>query len=433
MATSLAAGSFIQYLTTTLACLILAFIRSWVLTLVILSAIPFFILIQFFSQSAAAPRILRERSETTFSATVIDRALTAISTVKAFNAQDFELEQATRAFESLRMAVRGLLRVWALFSAFAQFVSMAMFVQGTWFASLLIREGKITFGDYTATFWACLIAASNLSMCIPQFIVIVKGKFTMAALMETIINDSPHSSPSTLPLYPPSSAAIQSPPFLGRKRTLRQSQRTLRKITPVQCYGEFALHDVTFSYPSKPSTTVLSNVSLYLPANETTFIVGSSGSGKSTIAALLMNMYEPTFGTIMLDDQDIRYLDESWLRGQIAGVSQGFGSVVVLDGKTIWENVAVGAYGRPGELREVKKEKVEEACRMAMVHEFVKDLPDGYDTKLGSSSETTSVALSGGQRQRLALARARIRDPTVLILGMFRFSPCCRCLLMTNI
>lgn len=135
----------------------------------------------------------------------------------------------------------------------------------------------------------------------------------------------------------------------------------------------------------------------------------------------------------MLDDQDIRYLDESWLRGQIAGVSQGFGSVVVLDGKTIWENVAVGAYGRPGELREVKKEKVEEACRMAMVHEFVKDLPDGYDTKLGSSSETTSVALSGGQRQRLALARARIRDPTVLILGMFRFSPCCRCLLMTNI
>ena len=125
----------------------------------------------------------------------------------------------------------------------------------------------------------------------------------------------------------------------------------------------------------------------------------------------------------MLDDQDMRYLDHSWLRGQIAGVSQGFGNVVVLDGQTIWENVAVGAYGRPGELREVKKEEVEKACRMAMVHEFVKDLPDGYDTKLGSSSETTSVTLSGGQRQRLALARARIRNPTVLILGMFCFSP----------
>lgn len=325
--------------------------------------------------------------------------------------------------------MKRLLRVWGLLSASAQFVVMAMFVQGTWFASLLIREGKITFGDYTATFWACLVATSNCSSCIPQFIVIVKGKFIMAALMETMINGSPHSSSSTLPLYPPSSAAIRSTPFLGRKRIPRQS---LRKITPIQCYGEFALHDVTFSYPSKPSTTVLSNVSLYLPANETTFIVGSSGSGKSTIAALLMKMYQPTFGTIMLDDQDMRYLDDSWLRGQIAGVSQGFGSVVVLDGKSIWENVAVGAYGRPGELREVKKEEVEEACRMAMVHEFVKDLPDGYDTKLGSSSETTSVALSGGQRQRLALARARIRDPTVLILGMFSFSFCCCCLLMTN-
>ena len=429
MATSLATGSFIQYLTTTFACLILAFIRSWALTLVILSAVPFFILIQSISQSVAAPRILRERLETTSTAALLDRALTAISTVKAFNAQDFELKQATRAFESLGMAVRRLLRVWGLLSAFAQFVVMGMFVQGTWFASLLIREGKITFGDYTATFWACLIATSNLSMCIPQFIVIVKGKFTMAALMETMTHDSP-SSPSPLPLYPPSSAAIRSPPFLGRKWTSRQSHRALRKITPIQCYGEFALHDVTFSYPSKPSTTVLSNVSLYLPANDTTFIVGSSGSGKSTIAALLMKMYEPTFGTIMLDDQDMRYLDESWLRGQIAGVSQGFGSVVVLDGKTIWENVAVGVYGRPGELWGVKKEEVEEACRMAMVHEFVKDLPDGYDTKLGSSSETTSVALSGGQRQRLVLARARIRDPTVLILGMFCFSPCCHCLLM---
>ena len=425
MATSLASGYLIQYLTTAVAALILAFIRSWALTLVILSAVPVLIIVQSFSQSLISPRLLHERSEVSSTATLVNRALTAISTVKAFNAQDFELKKATRAFESLRVAVRRLNSVWGLTSAFAQFVMMAMFVQGIWLGSKLVRDGKITFGDVVATFWACLIATSNLSMCIPQFIVVVKGKFTMAALMETIINDSPSSSPSTLPLSPLPSAVVRGSLSLPQKRILRQPRpQILRKISPTQCYGELAFHDVTFSYPSKPSTTVLSNVSLYLPANETTFIVGSSGSGKSTIAALLMNMYEPTSGTIMLDDQDIRYLDESWYRGQIAGVSQGFGSVVVLDGRTLWENVAAGAYGRPGAPQVVRQEEVEEACRMAMVHEFVKDLPDGYDTKLGSSSEATGVALSGGQRQRLALARARIRDPTILILGMFRlFSP----------
>lgn len=122
----------------------------------------------------------------------------------------------------------------------------------------------------------------------------------------------------------------------------------------------------------------------------------------------------------MLDDQDVRFLDDAWVRGHVAGVSQGFGGVVVLDGKTLWENVAVGVCGRlTGAL--VKIGEVEEACRMAMVHEFVKDLPEGYQTVLGSSSAAQGVALSGGQKQRLALARARVRDPTVLILGAFIF------------
>jgi ATP-binding cassette subfamily B (MDR/TAP) protein 1 len=417
MATSLASGYLIQYLTTTLACLLLAFIRSWALTLIILSVVPLLILIQSFSQSIASPLHFRERSEIGTTATLVDRALTAISTLKAFNAQVFELTKAIGAFETLRLAARSLNRVWGVTSALAQFATMAMFVQGFWFGSKLVRDGKVSTGDVVATFWACLIATSNLQMCIPQFITLAKGKFAMAALMETINESSPTSS-STLPSSPLPSSSTRSSVRTSSRKTKHTSGQALRKITPLRCYGEFALHDVSFSYPSKPSQPVLSNISLYLPANETTFIVGASGSGKSTIAALLMRMYEPTSGTIMLDDQDVRFLDEAWVRGQIAGVSQGFGGVVILDGRTLWENIAVGVYGRPnGLLMRVSDDEVEEACRMAMVHEFVKDLPDGYQTVLGSSSAATGVALSGGQRQRLALARARIRDPTVLILG----------------
>jgi ATP-binding cassette subfamily B (MDR/TAP) protein 1 len=424
MATSLASGYLVQYLTTVLTCLILAFIRAWSLTLVILSAVPVLVLIQSFSQSIASPRLFRERSEIASTATLVDRVLVAITTVKAFNAQAFELTRARNAFESLRIAAWRLNRVWGVTSGLSQFVMMAMFVQGFWFGSKLVRDGEVSAGDVMATFWACLIATSNLQMCIPQFIILTKGKFAMAALMDTIQDSSPHSSSSTFPTstLPQTSSPVRGSiyPSASLKARRKHQPQTLRKITPLRCHGEFSLHDVSFSYPSKPSVKVLSNVSIYLPANEMTFIVGSSGSGKSTIAALLMRMYEPSSGTVMLDDQDMRFLDNSWIYEHVAAVSQGFGGVVVLDGKTLWENIAVGVLGQPnGHLMQLGDSEVEEACRMAMVHEFVKDLPDGYQTVLGSSSTSTGVGLSGGQRQRLALARARVRDPTVLILGTF--------------
>jgi ATP-binding cassette subfamily B (MDR/TAP) protein 1 len=293
---------------------------------------------------------------------------------------------------------------------------MGMFVQGFWFGGKLVRDGKVSSGDVMAVFWACLIATSNLQLCIPQFIILTKGKFSMAALMAIIhTSSSSDSGPS-----PSTSSSIRSsfgPTFHS-------------KIVPFKLYGEISIRNISFSYPSKPSHTVLKNVSIYVPAHEFTFIVGSSGSGKSTIASLLMGLYQPSEGQILLDERDFKVLDDNWLKGVFGAVSQS--GMVILDGKSVWENVAAGIYGRPGGITSVEDEEVKEACRMALVHDFVKDLPEGYDTILGSGpgegegadDKGMGVMLSGGQKQRLEIARARIRDPDILILGeLYRVFP----------
>jgi ATP-binding cassette subfamily B (MDR/TAP) protein 1 len=317
MASSLASGMLLQYLTTCIACLILAFMRSWSLTLVILSAVPILMFVQALSQTFANPLLSAERDQTGLSATIIDRAISAISTVKVFNAIPYETSRANQSFNNLKSAAIKLNFVWGLTSGMAQFVMMAMFVQGFWFGAKLVRENKVAAGDVMAVFWACLIAASNLQMCIPQFIVLAKGKFAIAALLGVVADSKP------------------SPPSSPISAKFSRKIHPLRKIRPSKCSGELALNNVSFAYPSRPTLSVLKDVSLFLPANETTFIVGSSGSGKSTIAQLLLRMYDPQDGVVTLDERDMRFLDEEWMKGHVAGVGQqGASGVVILDGKT---------------------------------------------------------------------------------------------------
>jgi ATP-binding cassette subfamily B (MDR/TAP) protein 1 len=155
---------------------------------------------------------------------------------------------------------------------------------------------------------------------------------------------------------------------------------------------------------------------MFLPANEMTFIVGGSGSGKSTIAQMLLKMYAPSGGQITLDGASLQSYDEEHVRRHVACIGQD----CILFDASVHDNVALGAYGR-GEAKEgeeegqVSREDVEEACRAALMHLFVKDLPDGYVLGVGGA------AMSGWQRQRLAIARAKLRDPDVLILGVFFF------------
>ncbi|XP_007444072.1 ATP-binding cassette sub-family B member 8, mitochondrial [Python bivittatus] len=166
--------------------------------------------------------------------------------------------------------------------------------------------------------------------------------------------------------------------------------------------GHIEFQDVTFSYPTRPGYKVLENFTLNIPANKTVAIVGQSGGGKSTVAALLERFYEPTKGIILLDGRDIRTLDTAWLRGEVIGF---INQEPVLFSTTIMENIR---FGKPC----ASDAEIYAAARLANADSFIRSFPDGYNTTVGERG----VTLSAGQKQRVAIARALIKNPKVLIL-----------------
>ena len=165
-----------------------------------------------------------------------------------------------------------------------------------------------------------------------------------------------------------------------------------------QFSGEIAFDEVNFSYDAAP---VLRGISFTAEKGQVVAFVGSSGAGKTTLVNLIPRFYEPTGGAIRIDGVDSRHVTLRSLRGQIAIVTQEN----ILFHDTVWNNIC---YGLPN----VAREKVVEAAQAALAHDFIQELPLGYDTVIGERG----TRLSGGQRQRLAIARAILKDSPILIL-----------------
>ncbi|KAF9238097.1 P-loop containing nucleoside triphosphate hydrolase protein [Melanogaster broomeanus] len=174
--------------------------------------------------------------------------------------------------------------------------------------------------------------------------------------------------------------------------------------------GKITFEGVKFSYPSRPDVPVFKSINVTFPAGKTAALVGVSGSGKSTIIALVERFYDPLCGSVKLDGVDIRDLNIKWLRSQIGLVSQE----PTLFATTIKGNIAHGlvntSYERLSE--EEKFRLIKEACIKANADGFISKLPEGYDTMVGERG----FLLSGGQKQRVAIARAIVSDPRILLL-----------------
>jgi len=171
--------------------------------------------------------------------------------------------------------------------------------------------------------------------------------------------------------------------------------------TPETAGGKIEVEDLAFSYPTRKDFASLNGTSFQVAAGEEVAIVGASGCGKSTIAKLIARLYEPDRGQIRLDGHPLESLDTEWLREQVTLVPP---EPVMFTG-TVSDNIR---FGRPG----ATQDEVEMAAKMAYAHEFIQELAEGYDTPVGESGRL----FSSGQRQRIALARAILRRPQVLIL-----------------
>lgn len=181
-------------------------------------------------------------------------------------------------------------------------------------------------------------------------------------------------------------------------------------LKPETCRGSITFENVRFNYPSRPDVQILKGLSTTFEANETTALVGASGSGKSSTISLIERFYDPLSGVVKLDGRDIRTLNVKWLRTQIGLVSQE----PVLFGMTILKNIETGLINTPHENAspEVKFELIKQAAEKANAHEFIMALPEQYETDVGQAGHL----LSGGQKQRVAIARAIVSNPPILLL-----------------
>ncbi|KAK3156227.1 hypothetical protein QOZ80_2AG0104490 [Eleusine coracana subsp. coracana] len=165
--------------------------------------------------------------------------------------------------------------------------------------------------------------------------------------------------------------------------------------------GEVEFRNVEFCYPSRPESPIFVRFNLRVPAGRTVALVGGSGSGKSTVIALLERFYDPSGGKVTLDGVDIRWLRLKWLRAQMGLVSQE----PALFATSIRKNILFGKEG-------ATQEEVVAAAKAANAHNFISQLPQGYDTQVGEHG----VQMSGGQKQRIAIARAILKSPKILLL-----------------
>ncbi|MFE4370534.1 ABC transporter ATP-binding protein [Streptomyces sp. NPDC056835] len=345
-------------------------IMAWLsppLTLIALAVAPAVWFIARRSRTRLHPATWYAQSQAATVAGVVDGAVSGVRVVKGFGQEDQETGKLREAGRKLFAGRLRTIRLNARYTPALQAVpalgQVAMLALGGWLAT----RGQITLGTFVA-----------FSTYLAQLV----GPVRMLAMVLTIGQQARAGVERVLEL-------------IDTEPTLQDGTKEL----PADAEASVEFDDVSFAY--EDGRTVLEGFSLEIRPGETVAVVGSSGSGKSTVSLLLPRFYDVTHGAVLVGGHDVRELTLHSLRGAIGLVPED--SFLFSD--TVRANIA---YGKP----DATEEEILRATRAAQAHGFISELPGGYDTKVGEQGLT----LSGGQRQRIALARAILTDPRLLVL-----------------
>lgn len=295
-------------------------------------------------------------------------SLSGIATIKSFTAEDYEVERLHAESDEYMERNRRAIRLSSAFSPLIRMVIVCGFIAITIAGGQLVFDGVLAVGAYSVLVFMTqrlLWPLTRLGETFDQY------QRAMAS-------------------------AVRILHLLGIERQINEGQVSL-PVADVK--GSMRLENVQFAYSD--GRKIIKDLTLDMPAGDTIAIVGATGAGKSTVIKLLLRYYDVTAGRVQLDGYDLRDLKLEDIRQAIGLVSQD----VFLFHGTVRQNIAYGSFG-------AAHEAVIAAAQIAEAHEFIMELPQGYDTVVGERGQK----LSGGQRQRLSIARAVLKDPPILIL-----------------
>ncbi len=328
--------------------------------------VPIIVAGSFIYQRRIGVRYTKVRGKVADLNALLNNNLHGITTIKSFTAEEREVERVEEASTSYRDANREAIRLSASFVPIIRmailFAFTANMLVGGWFA----LEGRISLGAYSVIVFITQRLLWPLTRLGETFDLYQRAMASTARVLD----------------------------LLDTEVGIVEGDRNLESVR-----GEIEFSDVGFSYPNRE--IVLNDIDLTVPAGKTVGLVGSTGSGKTTLVRLMLRFHDPDSGIVRLDGHDVRELTLDSLRGSISLVSQ----TTTLFPGSVRDNVR---YGDP----DADDETVVEAARVAEALSFIEELPDAWDTDIGEGGHR----LSGGQRQRIAIARAVLKDAPVLVL-----------------